>query len=129
MGKEYSKIPGGTEFVLLDPSINFDSDINIRRCYEHFIMRVRERTDIHIPNEETYWEIFVKRLRGKLIRGKIGKERMPRLMGNYHKDEVIYKIIYTKIRVINIYVPLTIYEVTDICDKIRLHGRTTKNIK
>lgn len=98
----------------------------IASCFEHFKKRYNERINPNtLINFGIYWENWVRYLRGKYITEKDGK--MLRMIGSYSKGERIFKVIYKKINVYNIYVPITIYEVFDHKKKFRMNMRVLKN--
>jgi len=100
----------------------------IMGCYEHFNERLDKRLGYNLQCYTNYVNTWVKFLRGKL--SFISGDKMIRYIGNYLKDEQVYKVIY--IKKCGIFVPLTIYEIDDHHMKFRLHMRmlnTKKKMK
>jgi len=118
------------EEQIFDPEFMYSDNGLIWECYQHFQSRFKER---YVGNQTTrlpytdYWDIWVKYLRGKLAY-QVG-DKMVRVVGNYVKDPVLYKVIYVKIKLLNIFVPLTIIEVTDQKHKIMLYKCVVENNK
>jgi len=110
------------EEQIFDPQLMYSDNGLIWECYQHFQSRFKER---YVENETTrlpykdYWDIWVKYLRGRLA--YYDGEKMIRLVGNYVKDPVLYKVVYAKIKLLNIYVPLTIVEISDQKKKLELY--------
>lgn len=118
-----------------EQKINVDllevENVQILKCYEHFQMRVHERLS-NDPcstgfNFKIYVNNWIKYLRGELVYINEKDGIMVRSMGNYIKTQRVYKIIYMKIRELDIYVPLTIYEIIDHKKKFRLAKSVLKN--
>lgn len=120
MGSKYlQKIPD---------EVCFDTDPRIMKHYEHFIKRLEQRTNIQIPKPDEYWNQWVKYLRGDFIEINKNKDNnMVRFMGHYIKDDIIYMIVYTKLKLSKVYVPLTIFEIPDQKQKTKLYRLTKKN--
>jgi tRNA(His) 5'-end guanylyltransferase len=93
-----------------DCSLIYIEHIEILRCYDHFSNRYLERFGVNLAYKN-YWEAWIQYLRG--VHLYTHHDRMFRVTGNYAKGTKMYKIIYTKINDLNIFVPLTIYEVID----------------
>lgn len=114
---------------------NFDKDLmyfendEILRCFDHFRKRFKERYRDHniTLSYKEYWDIWIVYLRGH----PISSNKMIRSIGNYMKDPIMYKVIYTKIKVRNstIFVPLTIYGIEDHKRKFRMFKMVLKNKK
>jgi hypothetical protein len=118
-----SKIKHYKEEQIFDSELMYSDNKLIWECYNHFQSRFKER---YVENKGTsrlpyldYWDNWVKYLRGKLA--YMDDDKMIRVIGNYIKDPSIYKIIYVKIKLFNIYVPLTIMEISDQKQKILLY--------
>lgn len=85
-------------------------DVNIMRCYEHFADRYATRYR-GIPL--TYHEYLIHWV--KCIRGdEFYRDNFSiwTTIGHYIRDEHIYEVVYRKIFKYDIYVPITIYEIT-----------------
>ena len=105
----------------------FESE-TLKSIYEHFSLRHNER---YVKDKATilsygdYYNIWVCKLRGYLV--SKNELEMVRYIGSYMKDETIYKIIYNK--VFGVFVPITIYEVTDNKKKWRMYQAYLRNKK
>jgi hypothetical protein len=99
---------------------------NVLQCYNHFKERYTERwrEDNNLSFLD-YIRSWIGYLRGELayIKGK----RMYRVIGHYIKDPIIYKVVYTRTN--GIYIPLTIYAISDHKRKFRLYKNILKSKK
>ena len=101
-----------------DENIMYIENIEVKMCYEHFKLRYSER--IHesgkrIPYNH-YWDYWITYMRGEFLfreKRKKESERIIRIIGNCIDDAYLLRIVYSKIEILNLYVPLTIYKVTD----------------
>lgn len=91
----------------------------IKTCFEHFKKRMEERCGYDITYNQ-YWNSWIDYIRGDIM-SKMGDKKIVTCVGNYIKDTSIYKVIYTWITDLGIYVPLTIYEITDHKRKYRMY--------
>ena len=116
------------EDQIFDDKLMFSENPHIRKCYDHFKLRWRERygkTESSALCYESYWLIWIKELRGRLA--YITGDTMVRVIGNYMKDPVLYKVVYVRMNLLNIYVPLTIIEISDHKKKHRLYRHILNN--
>lgn len=93
-----------------NPNLKYVKNREIISCFKHFKERLDERIGGDLAYE-TYWDTWIVYLRGKFVVENDGM--MFRMIGNYHNvsdGEKMYKVIYKKINSLNIYVPLTIFE-------------------
>jgi hypothetical protein len=117
------------EKQIFDENLLYCENIHIIDCYNHFKDRYRERyvkpnrlNDLQLLAYLSYWDVWIKNLVGEFLYfDKDG--RMVRLIGSYMKDEILYKIVYTKNIKLNIFVPLTIMGFSDQKKKLRLYKR------
>jgi len=115
-----------TEEQIVDKKL-FESE-TLKSIYEHFTLRHNERyvkDNATILSYGEYYNIWVCKLRGNLV--SKNELEMVRYIGSYMKDETIYKIIYNK--VFGVFVPITIYEVTDNKKKWRMYQAYLRNKK
>ncbi len=98
----------------------------IMSCFEHFKERLDERVGGEL-SYSSYWDTWVSYLRGKFVVENNGM--MYRMIGSYFNDEKMYKVIYKKINVYNIYVPLTIFELDDHKKRYRYYIKSINNRK
>jgi hypothetical protein len=116
------------EIQIFDESIMLTDNKEIRDCYEHFKLRYIERYSKSKDTGlcyESYWSIWIHFLRGNLA--YIYEDQMIRVLGNYIKDPSLYKVVYKKVKKLNIYVPLTIYEITDHKKRFHLYKKVLKH--
>jgi len=92
-------------------------------CYEHFSLRYKERLKDDISYND-YFSNWIPLLRGYYLGEKKGM--MFRMVGSYVKEEKIYKVIYKKITCYGIYVPITIYEISDHKNQFRMQMKNLK---
>jgi len=94
------------------PHIKYIETREITSCFEHFKERLDNRVSEDLcPGYHHYWDTWVVYLRGKFVVENDGM--MYRMIGSYFNDEKMYKLVYKKINTYNIYVPLTIFELTN----------------
>jgi hypothetical protein len=105
-----------------DQKLMYIEDSEVLRCFNHFKERYDERTgrDMTYIN---YWDVWIQYLRGYSI--NIQDKHMYRIIGNYLKDECLFKVVYVKIH-LGIYVPLTIIKIEDQKKKIQLYRKILK---
>jgi len=104
-----------------DRNLLYTEHPEIQRCFEHFKLRYEERWGNKQGNEnftyKNYWANWVEVLRGNFVYFRDGKytknKKMCRAIGDYIKDPVIYMIVYVKIEDLDIFVPLTIYDIKE----------------
>jgi len=89
--------------------------------FNHFKERYVERIGGEL-NYAMYWDTWVVFLRGKFVVENDGI--MYRMVGSYFNDEKMYKVIYKKIKTLNIYVPLTIYELDEHKKRYRYYMKS-----
>ena len=114
------------EIQEINKSLVFHKNETILSCYEHFSARHKMRLGGKLSFEK-YWENWILSLRGELV--KDDGKRMVRAIGHYIKDPIMYKIVYIKIKKLNIYIPLTIYEIADHKRKYRMYRNILRNKK
>lgn len=108
----------------------------VMKCYEHFKSRLDERLSNNPGTPgfsfKNYINEWVRYIRGNLLSIDNDSEdnvRMCRLIGNYIKDPEIYEIVYIQIKEIGLFVPLTIYEITDLKRKHKMYKKVLENKK
>jgi len=110
------------ECQLIDESVDLFEDKHILRCHKHFEKRCKERFNHGVGLKEYVGNI--QYLKGDLV--SCSNNRMIRLIGNYHKDETMVAIVYIKVEKLNIYIPLTLYEITEHKAKYRMYFKAAK---
>lgn len=105
-----------------DQKLMYIKDCDILRCYNHFKYRYDERVGKEMTYID-YWNAWVCFLRGFCI--DIQGKYMYRIIGNYIKDNYLFKIVYVKVH-LGIYVPLTIIKIEDQKQKIKLYREILK---
>lgn len=112
----------------IDAELLYCENFHIIECYNHFKDRYSERyvkkdcnSKLSKLTYESYWNDWVKNLRGDFLYYDNG--RMVRLIGNYIKDSILYRVIYTKNDNLNIFVPLTIVDVSNQKKKLILYKK------
>ena len=95
---------------VFDENLMFIENKELIKCFNHFKKRYEQRFSESNLTYKAFWIEWICILRGKMVMYDYSG-RMVRMIGNYFKDEKHYKVIYTKIKKYNIYVPVTIYEV------------------
>ena len=100
-------------------------DPNIMRCYDHFADRYSNRYKNNILTYHSYISVWVKYIRGN----EVHRDDMNiwTTIGHYIKDKHVFEVIYKKINRYNIYVPVTIYEITKHSIKCQKYRRFIKN--
>ena len=96
------------------------SDQNFINTYKHFTNRCKERylPELGEISLATYWLEWILVNRGNLL-SNVDK-KMIRILGNYHKDEILYKIIYIYNKALDMHIPLTIFGIDDHKRKFRI---------
>ena len=99
------------EFQHIDNEYFRSEDEVIMKCYEHFSQRYKERYKPKNLSFGYYWYRWICILKGSIV----SKDdlNMIRYLGNYNKDQFLYKIVYCKISKFDIWIPLTIYKIED----------------
>lgn len=124
-----TRIPNFPQHI--DAESLYCDDSQIIDCYNHFKERYYERyvnfSAQTLPNDSKltykhYWHGWILNLKGLFLYYDTDG-RMIRLIGDYIKDEILYKIVYTKHKKLNIFIPLTIVKVTEQKKKLRLYKR------
>lgn len=116
-----------SELQLFDEKIMYIETNQILNSFYHFKERYEERFSVSKLYYIGYWKEWIQHLRGTFVTYD-NNGNMIRMIGDYIKDEKHYKVIYTKIKKYNIYVPVTIYEL-DHKKAYRMYLRILKNKK
>lgn len=90
-----------------------DDDAIISDCFDHFKLRYKERFKNEDLEWKEYWDLWIVTLRGHFLHYQKNRKddsgrNMIRIIGNYIKDDKLYRVVYRKIKKLNIYIPLTI---------------------
>ncbi len=99
---------------------------NTIKCYNHFKEKLFERFSQDL-SYDSYLLTWTAYLRGSLI--EIKGNIMYRVIGDYIKDKVVYKVIYTRDKYSKLFIPLTIYPVVEHKKKYNIYKKVLKNKK
>lgn len=110
-----------------DENIMYVENDQIKNCYEHFKLRYAERKNAFISYQE-YWNQWIVYLKGVFLKYD-KKGRMIRVIGNYLNEDDFVWVVYSKIKYLNIYSPITLYIVTDKSKKSKIYKQLIKNKK
>lgn len=105
------------------------NDVEIIGIYEHFSNRCIDRflpENAQLPLH-TYWLEWILVTKGTFLKWE--NDRMIRIIGNYHKDKILYKIIYIYNNALKTYIPLTIFSISEHKKKFRIQQKLLKNKK